>query len=135
MANRLLLSVILLILMFICTTFAGVGYALDKTPTGFFYPTGVAQFDSQCGTWLSRDPANQGCYFAGEYHIGIDIMTTVGATDRPVYPITDGTITNISSSGWGTGNVAAVVKHKLAGGGEFLTFSLMSIRMCKVLLG
>ena len=35
-------------------------------------------------------------------------------------PIADGTITNISSNGWGAGNVAAVVKHKLAGGGEFL---------------
>ena len=38
---------------------------LDMTPTGFYYPIGRSGFDSKCGTWLSRDKANGGCYFKG----------------------------------------------------------------------
>lgn len=91
--------------------------AIDKTPTGFYYPIGTSQFSSACGTWLGRDSANGGCYFDGYYHIGVDMMV---AENSPVYAISDGIVTNISTNGWGTGNVGVVIKHKLADGSELL---------------
>ena len=91
----------------------------EKTKTGFYYPTGEGSYYIYpCGKWLGRDKANGGCYFDGKYHIGADIKANL---DSPVYPISDGVITRISTDGWGTGNVAAIVKHKLSDGTEFLS--------------
>jgi hypothetical protein len=69
-----------LFLLTLLVTSVTNGYALDKTPTGFYYPTGVAQFDSKCGTWLGRDSENGGCYYTGEYHVGVDIMANLYGT-------------------------------------------------------
>ena len=69
------------------------------TDTGFYYPLGRADFESECGTWLSRDKAHGGgCYFKGKYHIGVDMMADY---DSPVYGISKGTVYSISKSNWG----------------------------------
>ena len=88
--------------------------ALDKTSTGFYWPIGVANFDQRCGTWLSRDSAHGGCYFPGEYHLGVDMIT-----EGNFYAISDGTVYYKSSSGWGSGNCALLIKHELHDGTVF----------------
>lgn len=86
------------------------------TVTGFYYPLGRADFDSECGTWLSRDSKNGGCYYAGYYHIGVDMMADYNS---PVYGISNGTVYSISKNGWGKGNVAVIAKHTLSDATEF----------------
>jgi hypothetical protein len=106
--------IIQFLLWVVLSLVACVSYALDKTGTGFFYPTGTANFDQKCGTWLSRDKANGGCYEDGYYHVGVDIMHPF---DGDVYAVADGKIVATSyddGSGnkWGLGNCALVVEHK-----------------------
>ena len=96
---------------------AAVSSSVLQTSTGFYWPTGTNNLGSTCGIWLGRDAANGGCYFDGEYHIGRDILAAEGS---PVYPISDGVVTNISTNGWGTGNVAIVIRHTLSDGSQFL---------------
>ncbi|TXH00290.1 MAG: hypothetical protein E6P95_03840, partial [Candidatus Moraniibacteriota bacterium] len=97
--------------------------SLDQTPTGFFYPIGRAVFNQDCGTWLGRDMANGGCYFKGEYHLGVDMMTY--STSAQVYAIADGTVVYVSvdktidGSVWGIGNCALVIEHKTYDGKVF----------------
>lgn len=91
-----------------------VSYALDKTGTGFFYPTGTANFDQKCGTWLSRDKAYGGCYEDGYYHVGVDAMHPF---DGDVYAVSDGEVVATSyddgtGNKWGFGNCALVVEHR-----------------------
>jgi murein DD-endopeptidase MepM/ murein hydrolase activator NlpD len=90
---------------------------VDQTATGFYYPLGTAEFDSECGTWLARDPNHGGCYFRGYYHIGFDMMADY---DSPVYPISNGTVEYVSPNGWGRDNVGVFVRHTLSDGSEFL---------------
>jgi len=92
-----------------------------QTGTGFFYPTGISssQFRATCGTWLGRDPAHGGCYFDGYYHIGRDILTDYY---KPVYAITNGTVVARSTSGWGSGNIALIIRHTLSDGSQFLAW-------------
>ena len=100
--------------------FSTLAFAIDKTPTGFYYPTGTASFDSACGTWLGRDPANGGCYFDGYYHVGVDMMTR--SIDANIYAIADGKIVGISNDpqSWGPGNCALVIRHNKQNGEEFI---------------
>jgi len=91
--------------------------SLDQTDSGFYYPLGTAEFDSRCGTWLARDKENGGCYFAGKYHIGVDMMAEVGSL---VYPISNGKIVKKSTGNWGTGNVGVFVQHALSDGSKIL---------------
>lgn len=92
-----------------------------QTSTGFFYPTGVSkeQFRSTCGTWLGRDSNNGGCYLLGNYHIGRDIMADYYS---PAYAIANGTVVYRSTSGWGSGNIALVIRHTLSDGSQFLAW-------------
>ncbi len=98
---------------------AGLSRA-DETSTCFVYPVGSG-FSSGCGTWLSRDENNGGCYFLGEYHIGTDMLRPLGT---PVYAIAAGTVVGVSTGGWGnTGgvtNVALLIRHTLADGSQFV---------------
>lgn len=88
-------------------------------PMGWQWPTG-SDFHSQissCGSWLGRDSANGGCYISGYYHIGIDILVP---RDTGVFAIANGTVTHVSSNGWGTGNVGLVIRHRVEDGSEFM---------------
>lgn len=62
------------------------------------------------GGWLApRGRASQ--------HIGVDMFTAIG---QPVRAIADGAVYDISESGWGSGNVAIMVKHRLPDGRWFI---------------
>lgn len=92
-----------------------------QTGTGFFYPTGVSsdQFRSTCGVWLGRDAAHGGCYIDNNYHIGRDIMADYYT---PAYAVANGTVVSRSTSGWGSGNVALIIRHTLSDGTQFLAW-------------
>lgn len=90
--------------------------SLPLTPTGFYYPTG----DSDPGPYAGF--VAQGCwnpysYTAGYYHLGHDIRADEGSA---VYAISDGVIVRASSGGWGSGNYALIIRHRLANDTEFL---------------
>ena len=97
--------------------FEAAASSVPQTSTGFYWPTGNSNLAGTCGTWLGRDSNSGGCYFDGEYHIGMDILAPEGAS---VYPISDGVVTNKSTNGWGTGNVGIVIRHTLNDGSQFL---------------
>jgi hypothetical protein len=65
---------------------------------------------SQGGGWL----ASRG---RGSQHLGVDMFASVGT---PVRAIADGVVHDISTGGWGRGNVAIMVKHRLADGRWFI---------------
>lgn len=91
----------------------GSAIAIDNTPTGFVYPTGTTQLGGYAG-WLAAGDD----YFPNLYHLGKDIAADEG---DPVYAIDDGDVYDISSGGaWGTGNIALLIRHKLADATEFL---------------
>jgi hypothetical protein len=110
---------VLSILVF--AAFAGSGIQAQEitytqSGTGFFYPTGTSSFGSTCGTWLGRDSYNGGCYYAGSYHIGFDMMT---AYNMPVYAVSPGTVVAKSTNGWEGINVGLLIKHTLSDGTQF----------------
>jgi hypothetical protein len=91
-------------------------WALDRTSTGFYYPTGTNSLGDYAG-WLASGCNENTEYFTGEYHIGFDIEAALGDL---VYPISYGKVVSISSSGWGVGNVGVLIKHLLSDGTIFL---------------
>jgi hypothetical protein len=97
------------LLVLLVTGFHGsYAHALDKTATGFYYPTGTSALGSYAG-WLAKPPA----YFDGYYHLGKDIAAPVGAG---VYAVSSGTVVRVSYNGWGDGNVALLVRHRISDG-------------------
>ncbi len=62
------------------------------------------------GGWLAQRGRNS-------HHLGVDMFASVG---QPVRAIADGVVHDISESGWGRGNVAIMVKHRLADGRWFI---------------
>ena len=117
---RTLLPTLLLVVA-AATAASAQEVTFTQTGRGFFYPTGVSkdQFRYTCGTWLGRDGANGGCYRWGYYHIGQDIM---GDYYSPIFAITNGTVVYRSTSGWGSGNIALVIRHTLSDGSQFLAW-------------
>ena len=97
--------------------------ALDKTSTGFFYPTGSGTWPATGGNWMSRDAAHGGGYTSGYYHIAQDMVKPEGSN---VYAISDGDVVKIYTTnstddyGIGTGNSVIFVKHTLQNGNQFL---------------
>lgn len=98
------------------------------TSASFFYPLGTASWTKTGGTWLGRDGGRNTdgtphdtdgppAYISGLYHLGVDMPANA---DDSVYAVTNGTVWNISQNGWGTGNVAVILKHTLDNGTEFL---------------
>lgn len=53
----------------------------------------------------------------GSQHLGVDMFAPIGT---PVRAIADGVVYDISTGGWGRGNVAIMVKHRLADGRWFI---------------
>lgn len=51
------------------------------------------------------------------HHLGVDMFAPVG---RPVRAVADGVVHDISTSGWGPGNVAVMVRHRLSDGRWFI---------------
>jgi len=95
---------------------SGNVWALDLTSTGFYYPTGTSNPGSYAG-WMCSGCNGNGCYFAGEYHIGQDVSAEFG---DPAYLIADGVVEYISLNGWGSGNKGVFVRHRLSDGTDFL---------------
>ncbi len=98
-------------------------YALDRTVTGFFWPIGEETFDQKCGLWKEKG-WDEGCYFNGKYHIGVDMMTYESRPDKEdshVYAVSDGYIykKHCSDNSWGPGNCALFIRHKTAEGDVF----------------
>jgi len=62
------------------------------------------------GAWLAPRGRNS-------HHLGVDMFAPIG---RPVRAIADGVVHDISASGWGSGNVAIMVRHRLASGRWFI---------------
>jgi N-acetylmuramoyl-L-alanine amidase len=87
-----------------------------ETGKVFFYPTGTDDLGNYAG-WLARDSAHGGSYTSGFYHIGKDIDANIGDL---VYAISDGTVIDTVSGGWGSGNTAVQVRHTLADGSQFI---------------
>ena len=96
------------------------GIPSEKTPTGFYWPTGTDKFGDY--------PAylDDGCfghidYEDGYYHIGQDIMANVGDN---VYAIADGENIHKSPNGWNfennDENIGIVIHHVLENGDEFI---------------
>ena len=105
-----------------------LAYGLDKTNTGFVYPTGNSNFDSAGGTWLGRDAAHEDAseyphYFGGFYHTGVDMMTY--STDHQTYAISDGIVIGVhdDKSSWGItdgkANSAVFILHYTDQGDAF----------------
>ena len=107
----------------VCWCFVGQSFALDQTGTGFTYPIGDRNFDSDCGTWLARDRANGGCYEKDLYHIGVDMMTY--SLDHQTYAVADGMVVLVDDSGssWGStdghANSAVFIRHYTSQGDSF----------------
>jgi murein DD-endopeptidase MepM/ murein hydrolase activator NlpD len=91
------------------------------TSTGFFYPLGVTSWAKTGGTWKGRDRDHDTdgppAYTYTLYHLGVDMPAIPG---DPVFAVTNGTVWNISTGGWGDGNVAVIIQHTLANGTDFL---------------
>lgn len=85
------------------------------TGTGFAYPTGTSDLGSYAG-WLASGCNGATQYSAGYYHIGKDIRASQGSS---VYAVADGQVLQVSTGGWGAGNVALVVRHSLMDGRQF----------------
>jgi hypothetical protein len=94
-----------------------IGHA--TTPTGYINPVGSDGTVSHktlggktvyCSGWLSRDPANGGCYLSPYYHTGQDILVstptyldgTPNGIGHLVYAIADGEIEYVSQGVGGT---------------------------------
>lgn len=103
----------------------------DRTPTGFYYPTGsmAAAHSANSHGWLERDQANGGAYYRGFYHVGQDIPARGpqgGSPGAPVYAIAAGEVTLIAPTGpmdnlgLGAANAVMVVRHRLKGGRRVL---------------
>uniref|UniRef100_UPI0040576247 M23 family metallopeptidase n=1 Tax=Candidatus Electronema sp. TaxID=2698783 RepID=UPI0040576247 len=80
--------------------------------TEFCWPLADFRY-SRCqptGAWLAPRGRNS-------HHLGVDMFAPIG---RPVRAIADGVVHDISTSGWGPGNVAVMLRHRLADGRWFI---------------
>ena len=93
------------------TTAAGSAYT-----NGWQWPTKTSDFGGYAG-FLASGCFGNTRYTSGQYHIGQDIKAALGAS---VYPLSEGDVTQISPNGWGTGNVAVIVRHRLSTGGTVI---------------
>jgi hypothetical protein len=116
-------SVMNFILIGLCV-FVNIAFALDQTKTKFFYPIGMATFDSGGGSWLGRDSTHESrneapYYFSGFYHNGVDMITR--SLNAKVYAIADGKIyqRDCNDESWGPGNCALFIKHQTYDGQVF----------------
>jgi len=108
---------------------------LERTPTGFYYPTGSAEaaHSKLYFRWKERDAAHGGTFYRGLYHLGHDFPAPGpqgGKPGAPVYAIADGTVLAIhrgrvgSKPGLQPGDSALFVRHVLRGGRPFVALYL-----------
>ncbi len=109
---RSILKMVILVMLI----FVSIAWSIDKTSTGFYYPTGISDLTGD-KEWLASGCNGSNNYFINEYHIGHDFFTGL---DDPVYAIADGKVVTISYNGWGAGNVGIFIKHRLSNGDYFL---------------
>ena len=106
-----------LFIVFVCILIVANAFGVEKTSTGFYYPTGASNLTGNTG-WLASGCNGNSNYFRNEYHIGQDIGVSLNAT---VYAIADGdVIVRSTSKTWGTGNLGILIKHRLADGSYFI---------------
>lgn len=94
------------------------GQSIEKTSTGFFWPTGTSNLGGFAG-WLANncDWDLPDTYLGDLYHIGRDIEAAV---DDPVYAVADGRVMSLSRNGWGATNIGVLVEHQTIDGVSFL---------------
>lgn len=116
--NRLI-KVILIALVLLNTK---IVWCLDKTDTGFYYPTGTSTIGSN--NWLADNcNGNSNYLFKDRYHVGVDIRANLGDL---VYPIADGKIVYISKNGWDSPkldppiNSGVFIEHTTSNGLKFI---------------
>src|SRR3989344_7299821 len=85
-------------MILVMVVFVSIGLPIDKTTTGFYYPTGISNLTGDT-KWLASGCNGNSGYFTGEYHIGHDFHANLNA---PVYAIADGEVITISYNNWGT---------------------------------
>ncbi len=86
--------------------------AAAPAKAAFCWPLAEFRY-SRCqptGAWLAPRGRNS-------HHLGVDMFAPI---DRPVRAIADGVVHDISTSGWGSGNVAIMLRHRLADGRWFI---------------
>jgi hypothetical protein len=111
----MLLRVLLCILLMIACT-SGCVFAQGKKNSSdqedFCWPLENFRYslNAPTGGWLAPRKG-------GAWHLGVDMFTAVG---QPVRAIADGVVYEISTSGWGAGNVAVMIRHRLADGRSFV---------------
>jgi murein DD-endopeptidase MepM/ murein hydrolase activator NlpD len=99
----------------------GISLAIDKTPTGFYYPTSKAKFEITGHGWFGARDID-GYRPMGVWHCGLDIS---GKLNDPVYAIADGEVVKISRSGWSDSeqnpaNFGYLICHTLKNGEKFV---------------
>jgi len=104
---------LLFVIFAVSTLFITTANAIDRTATGFYYPTGTSSLGNYAD-WLLAYPDYP---YENKYHIGKDIDADA---PNPVYAIADGTVIGISYNGWGTGNVGVFVRHELMDESQFV---------------
>lgn len=111
--NRGMERVIAVLLTVCCLLFSGSALALEKTRTGFYWPLDKFRYslNQPTGRWLA--PRRGGA----AWHIGVDMFAPVG---QPVRAVAEGTVQEISASGWGRGNIAVLIKHHLTDDSWFI---------------
>lgn len=113
---RIFLFVVVLILLV-----SQVCQAIDKTATGFYYPTGKADFRVSRSGFFGATNAD-GYRPMSVWHCGTDIL---GNLNDPVFAVCDGEVVKISKSGWSDSdkdpdNFAYIIRHILANGEKFI---------------
>jgi len=97
-------------------------WALDRTATGFFYPTGTSQIKVR-GSGFFGSTNEDGYRPIGKWHCGFDIS---GKYDDLVYAIADGKVVKVSEGGWSDedkdppDNFGYLILHTLANGEKFI---------------
>ena len=101
-------GIITLTILALCF-FSGCAPVQDKPQTKFYWPMDTDK-RKVSGKWLEK---------RGKYkrHLGVDLSAPVG---QKVRAVTDGTVYGVSRNGWGRGNIAILVKHKLDDGDWFI---------------
>jgi hypothetical protein len=84
----------------------------EPAQTAFCWPLAEFRYslNRPTGAWLAPRGRHS-------HHLGVDMFAPVG---RPVRAVADGVVHDISTSGWGGGNVAIMVRHRLADGRWFI---------------
>ena len=84
----------------------------EQARSAFCWPLAIFRYslNQPTGAWHAPRGRNS-------HHLGVDMFAPVG---QPVRAIAEGVVHDISTSGWGAGNVAIMIKHRLTDGRWFI---------------